>query len=153
MARIDRNDLANLPPQSTNAQRGRLLRVLLQQRGIDVRRLYQLAYFPHRRCWLLTQEALPEGECVSAAAPGPGKEDEAFYLQTLDDLRRTQRTALAGHVGHAFYHAYQGPYELPEKPREMSTADLAELLGDAGGGAERIRFDGEGRWLKEPRRN
>jgi hypothetical protein len=152
MARIDGQDLSSLPPQSTNAQRGRHLRLLLQERGIDVGRLYHLAYYPHRRCWLLTQEAHPGAASSALSRPRSRKEDEAFYLQTLDDLRRTQRAALAGHLGHAFYRSQQGPYELPQKPHEMTTADLTQLLGDAGTGAERIQFDGEGRWVKAPKK-
>jgi hypothetical protein len=148
MARIDKRELADVPPHCTNRERGRHLRHLLQSKGIDASRLYKIEYFPHRRCWLLTQEEEPERLAPGEMAPTPAA-DELFYLQAWAEF---QRTLVAAHAALAARSPYLaslgGRYELPQKPREMTPADLVEQLGGSGKEEPRIHFDGEGGWQK-----
>jgi hypothetical protein len=142
MARLEKHELASLPPHWTNRERGRHLRVLLQRKGIDPGRMYRLEYYPHRQCWLLTQEGAPPGELAAGKV-----DDESLYLETLNELRRTALTAVTALAAHNRYLAQNGrPYQLPPKPEELTPADLAELLGGAPTGGDAVQFTGEGGW-------
>ena len=55
VARLDKHELTGMPAQWTEPERGRHLRRLLRDRGIDPDRLYFLSYHPRHRCWLFHQ--------------------------------------------------------------------------------------------------
>jgi hypothetical protein len=143
-ARLDKQELADLSAQGSDQERGRLLRRLLREKGIDPNRLYRVEYHPHRLCWLLTQETAPGGHSA------PGMADDLFYLQALTELRRTARTAFAAVAARSSHFANFGrPYQLPTEPEPQPLAprDLANLLG--GTNAPPARFDSEGGWEPE----
>jgi hypothetical protein len=139
VARLNKHELNDMPAHWTRRERGRHLRRLLRDKGIDSDHLYRVEYFPHRACWLFTQGVEPEGSPVSTAPPSPA--DEAFYLQISQELRRTVLDALA------FHRAQFGvKYQLPAKPQELSPSELVNLIGNAGERLFPVRFDGEGGW-------
>jgi hypothetical protein len=141
IARINGADLVDLPADWSTAEKGAYLRLLLRSKGIDANRWYRVEYFPERRCWLLIQER--------AAAPNstaPVADDADFFVQTYTILRRTARSAYAAAVARSMYFARHGrPYELPARPQQVSSTDVAAWLGPAEP-ARRVRFDGEGCW-------
>src|SRR5262249_47235633 len=55
LARIDRRELSGAGPDAPPAVRGRYLRQLLLDKGIDPSRLYHVEYYANHHCWLVTQ--------------------------------------------------------------------------------------------------
>jgi sugar/nucleoside kinase (ribokinase family) len=142
IARLDRQELADMPAHWTNQERGHFLRHLLHLKGIDANRFYRVEYYPHRTCWLLLQEAGSEGVALS-----PGKADDQFYAHLLAELRRTALASFAHASTHSAHFARFGcNYELPPKPLELSPAELANLLDAAGKHGDPVQFDSEGGW-------
>ena len=72
VARINRQELTDLAAEWSNAEAGNHLRLLLQRKGIDPDRFYQVTYNPLARCWVLTQEGPSSAAAggVSSSAPG-----------------------------------------------------------------------------------
>jgi hypothetical protein len=144
VARIEKADLAGLPPQWTPRERGQYLRGLLRQKGVDPDQLYQVEYHPRHSCWLLIQQTEPVDQPAAPAAVPPSQSDELFYVRVTDELRRT---ALAALGTRSVYFAHgAGRYELPEKAEEISPAELMNQLGGPCAGDPPVRFDAEGRW-------
>ena len=87
-----------------------------------------------------------------AAAPNstaPVAEDADFFVQTCTILRRTARSAYAAAAARSMHFARHGrPYELPARPQQVSSTDVAAWLGPTEPG-RRVRFDGEGRWSSD----
>jgi hypothetical protein len=139
VARVNRQDLDDMPAHWSDQERGQYLRLLLRLKGLDPGRLYTVSYYPHRSCWLLTQTPGPAAEPASSA---DGKPDEVFYREAVAEFRRTAFVALAQRPHGA------GTYQLPPKPYPLTTTELADLLG---GGTDQppVRFDGEGGWQAE----
>src|SRR5438105_3145344 len=109
VARIDQQDLADVPAPWTHQERGQYLRLLLCGRGIDPNRLFQTEYFPNRRCWVLTQRTAEPAE--PPPSPGHGladRSDETFYLQTLSEFRRAARFACRTLAAQSTYFACYG---------------------------------------------
>jgi len=151
LARLDKRELADIPLQWTKRERGQYLRRLLQFKGINPNSLYQVQYFPHRHCWLLTQEVDPAPAPGSAGTHPPPQEDELFYLQALAEFRRTALAAFAAVAAQSPHFAQFGrPYQLPPEPQEMTPADLANLLGGSSEAGVPPRFDSEGGWRSAP---
>jgi hypothetical protein len=144
VARLNKQELDDMPAPWTRRERGHHLRRLLADRGIDPNRLYRVEYFPHRACWLFTQDAEPRSSSPVPAPAAPS--DEAFYLQISLELRRSALSALARHRA-----MFGTKYQLPPEPQELSPADLVSLIGKAGEGQRSVRFDGEGGWQMETR--
>lgn len=143
VTRIDRRDLADLPPEWTDQERGRHLRLLFQQRGIDPDRLFRLEYYPHRHCWVLIQDADPRADKLP-----PHQPDRMFYRQVTAEFRRAALAALAAHGPH-----FLGKFQLPPEPQELTPAKLIDLLGGPGGDAAPVRFTSEGGWRASPSEN
>lgn len=152
VARINKDELTDLPAEWTNQERGQYLRFLLHLKGIDSRRLYRMEYYPRRRCWLLLQEVEPGRPLFPAAPPSSGKADELFFLQTWIEFRRTARVAWSVLAARSSHYARNGcDYQLPTPPQELSPADLASMLsGTPGADAS---FDAEGGWFPKTGRN
>jgi hypothetical protein len=152
VARLDKGTVSEFPPEMSFPERGRSLRALLRGQGIDPERLYFIEYYPRHHCWLLTQGGEPEQRQAPVVRLAPaGKSDEAFYLELMTALQRAARVACAAMAASSTQYARSGgTYRLPEKPQELTTAELAELLGDADVGDRSIQFDSEGRWRSEP---
>jgi hypothetical protein len=142
VARIDRRELAALPMQWTDLEKGYQLRLLLRERGIDPNRLYFLTYHPRHHCWLFTQQG-PEPGAVPLR---PDQGDAAFYHQLAGELRRTARLACAA-PGAAWVR-----YQLPDRPQELTPADLAIELGGWGEYVP-VRFTWEGGLQSGPSSN
>jgi hypothetical protein len=140
VARIDRREVAALPAQWTDLEKGHQLRLLLHERGIDANRLYLLTYHPPHRCWLFTQG----GAEPALVAPAPGKGDDLFYRQLTADLGRTARVACAT------WGACRAYYQLPDVPYEITSADLVRQLGAPDDAQPAVRFTREGGWQTEP---
>ena len=151
VARIDRKELLDLPPQWTNQERGQYLRFLLRLKGVDPDRFYRIAYYPLPRCWLLTQEA----ELDQTPATAAGQAEELFYLQILDQFRWTARVACAALASQSTHFARFGcSYQLPPEPEEISPADLAKSLGGSGSENKPAPFfTSEGGWKMPPSEN
>jgi hypothetical protein len=148
VARLDKHELADMPSAWTNQDRGRFLRLLLRQKGIDPDRLFTVEYYPHRTCWLLTQHA-----GLTAGTPARPS-DAAFYEQTALEFRRTARSAFAVQAARSLHFASHGcQYQLPAKPQEMTPSALADLLGGGGGTPPSVRFTSEGGWQTPPSDN
>jgi hypothetical protein len=146
IARLDQQELADLPLQWTNAERGHYLRRLLRAKGVDPDRLYALTYHPRKRCWLLSQPRVASGPPAPAVQAGPPSEaDEAFYLRALTELRRSALAALASGAAQASL-PLGARYELPAQPQETTPAALAKWLGEGGVSDRPVRFDSEGGW-------
>jgi hypothetical protein len=146
VARINRHELSDLPPEWGNPERGRFFRRLLRCKGIDPDRYYQLTYHPLPGCWLLTQTA--DKHRVAGKAVASAQEEEQFYLHALAEFRYRARAACATLAAHSIHFARFGrPYKLPEKPEVLTPADLADQLGGpiACGGYP-LQFDNEGGW-------
>jgi hypothetical protein len=146
VARIDKHELSEWPAEWSSRDRGQYLRLLLRLKGIDPERLYQTAYDPCRRCWVLTQ--LLEPAPGTSVDPPPSPPDDAFFVQTLAVLRRTALSAFAALAAQSRHFACSGDrkYELPPKPEEVTPARLADLLGGPDAGGPAVSFDGEGGW-------
>jgi hypothetical protein len=147
VARIDRQELAAMPVHWTRQQRGRYLRGLFLAKGIDPQRLYTITYYPHRTCWLLTQQPGEPGSQPPREAHAGKKADELFYAQVTTEFRRTALAANAAAGLHSAHFNCPGfKYQLPSKPQEVTPAALRALLGSPGEGDLPVRFDGEGGW-------
>jgi hypothetical protein len=144
VARLDRWEVAALPTQWTDEEKGQQLRLLLRERGIDPNRLYFLTYHPRHHCWLFTQRCPEPGAHGAMAA---GKADDAFYRQLTTELRRTARVASATHG------SWWTPYRLPEVPEILTPSELATELSAAGNIRPSLRFTPEGGWHTEPSDN
>src|SRR5207302_3588828 len=83
VARINRGELTQVPPDTPLAERGRRLRRLLLLQGIDPGRLYRVEYYPHHHCWLLTQEEEPAHPRRPAPAARDAKADELYYVNVM----------------------------------------------------------------------
>jgi hypothetical protein len=144
VARLDRREVASLPVQWTELEKGQQLRLLLWERGIDPNHLYWVTYHPPHKCWLFVQ-AGPE---PATAAPSPSvKGEDVFYRQLVAELRRSARLAC---VTHGAYHVR---YELPGPSVDVTPTDLAKQLGKLAKGHATVRFTSEGGWRAEPSRN
>ena len=143
VARLDRWEVAALPTQWTDEEKGCQLRLLLRERGIDPNRLYFLNYHPRHHCWLFTQRC-PEPEALVATA---GKADDAFYRQLAGELRRTARLASVSQG------TWWVPYRLPDAPEIVSPSELAMELSAAGEARASVRFNREGGWQSGPSAN
>jgi len=141
VARIDRREVAALPTQWTDLEKGLQLRLLLRERGIDPQRLYVLTYHPRHQSWLFTQRPQEPGTVPSATA---GTSDDVFYRQLAVELRRTARLACASQ-GLGWF-----PYRLPEQPEAVTPADLARELSACGDTDPPVRFTREGGWRAAP---
>jgi hypothetical protein len=141
IARLNKHELDEVPAHWTRPERGHHLRRLLVVKGINPNRLYRVEYYPHRQCWLFTQEAEPGAAPPAPPALPSAPADEAFYIQISLELRRAALSALRHYRSQ-----FGGKYELPSKPQELTPADLVNLIGEAGEGAPPVRFDGEGGW-------
>jgi hypothetical protein len=150
IARIDKTELAEMPAAWSSRERGHFLRMLLCFRGIDPHALFRVEYYPHRCCWLLLQEQRAEER---PAAPFL-QADEAFYLQTMTEFRRAARSAFAAASARSLHFASHGcAYQLPPKPQEATTFDLAKQLGGKVAVDSAIHFTAEGGWQRAPSEN
>jgi hypothetical protein len=147
LARLEKRELAEMPPHWSKAEQGEYLWRLLRDKGVDPARLYTVEYFPHRQCWLLTQE-IELGTQARPIAPVPPREAGLrFYTQVSTELRRTALAAFAAVAGRSAHFARFGShYELPPKPQETTPADLARLLGGPNKSDAQVRFTSEGGW-------
>lgn len=150
VARIDRDELSGLPA-GTPSDRGGYLRRLLRGRGIDPDHLFRLEYHPRQRCWLATQD----GEAAARPRHSPdrpaAKVNEQFYWQTMAELARTARAACAALAARSSQFAHHGrDYSLPEKPQELTPAQLRELLDLGGATSPDVQFDSQGGWRPAP---
>jgi hypothetical protein len=141
VARLDRREVASLPVQWTELEKGQQLRLLLWERGIDPNRLYFLSYHPRHKCWLFVQGGAEPGTGAPAAAV---KGDDTFYRQLVAELRRAARLACVTQG------AYSIRYELPDPSVDVTPIDLAKQLGVLAEGHAAVRFTGEGGWRAEP---
>ncbi len=148
VARIDKSDLADLPAEWSEQERGRHLRRLFTQRGIDPHRLFRVEYYPDRQCWLLLQDA------AAGASPPSRQSDQRLFRQVMAEFRRAAVTAFARHAARSMHFARHGrPYQLPPKPQELTTAKLADLLGGLRDGQDEVYFTNEGGWQVKPSEN
>jgi len=144
VARIDRWEVAALPSQWTDQEKGLQLRLLLRERGIDPNRLFFLSYHPRHHCWLLTQRC-PDPAVAESASTAKG--DDVFYRELTAELRRAARLACA-HLGSWWF-----PYRLPEQPEPVTAAALTKELSGTGGSHAPVRFTREGGWQAGPSAN
>jgi hypothetical protein len=154
VARVNRQELTDLPCEWNNPERGTYLRLLFQLKGIDPDRFYQVTYHPLPRCWLLTQEAAPGPTATGATTP-TARAAEQFYLEALAEFRSKARAACAALAAHSLHFARFGcAYRLPEQAQELTPADLANQLGGSPpSGGTSFRFDNEGGWKSRPSEN
>jgi hypothetical protein len=145
VARLDRHELIDLLGLSSDADRGRHLWRLLQERGIEPGRLYLAEYHSRRGCWVLSQQAEPNSPSPAAAPSGPAAAE--FYTQTVAWLRWVARRAAAVPTAPSYR------LGTPEGSHEMSPAELAELLGGPAPDAPGVRFDAEGGWQADVSEN
>jgi hypothetical protein len=154
MARLEKRELAEIPSHWSAEEQGQYLWRLLRDKGVDPGLLYTVEYFPHRQCWLLTQEieAGPQAHPVATAPPPDA--GQSFYVQVSTELRRTALAAFAAHAARSVHFARFGcKYQLPPKPQETTPAELLRALGGPIDEATPIRFTGEGGWQAEPPEN
>jgi hypothetical protein len=142
VARLDRWEVAALPTQWTDEEKGQQLRLLLRERGIDPNRLYILTYHPRHHCWLFMQRC-PESPVAAAV----GKPDDVFYRQLAAELRRTARVASLSQG------PWRVPYRLPDAPETLTPTELATELSAAGKLHSAVRFTREGGWHNGPSDN
>jgi|GEM_PF-5095577 len=149
IARIDKTELAEMPAAWSPRERGQFLRMVLSFRGINPHALFQVEYYPYRSCWLLLQEHAED----RPAAPFV-QADEAFYAQTMMEFRRAARSAFAAATARSLHFASHGcAYQLPPKPQEATTFDLAKQLGGEPAADSAIHFTAEGGWQSAPSEN
>ncbi|HMC89571.1 MAG TPA: hypothetical protein VKI17_08480 [Gemmataceae bacterium] len=152
IARIDKNELADMPTAWSNRERGQYLRMLLSFRGINPDLLFQVEYYPYRCCWLLIQELDPDLRPPSRAPLA--ETAEAFYVHTMIELRRSARVAFAAAAAKSSHFACHGcAYQLPAKPQEASAFDPLKLVGSKSSSDFPVRFTAEGGWQSEPSEN
>src|SRR5262249_60679855 len=95
LARLEKRELAAIPSNCSKEEQGQHLWRLLRDKGIDPGQLYTVEYFPHRQCWLLTQET-ESGRRLQPIAPAPPRDaGRLFYTQVSTELRRTALAAFA----------------------------------------------------------
>src|SRR5438874_11997564 len=107
LARLEKRELAEIPSHWSKADQGEYLWRLLRDKGVDPSRLYTVEYFPHRQCWLLTQE-LEAGTPPRPITPAPGEAGLQFYTQVSTELRRTALAAVAAVAGRSAHFARFG---------------------------------------------
>jgi hypothetical protein len=152
IARIDKQELAEMPSIWSDRERGRYLRHLLRARGIDPGGLFHIEYYPHRGCWLFSQTKMSARQPAHETPLFP--DEEKFFLQTLAQLRNAARSAFAAVAATSIHFASHGcAYALPSRPQEVSAADLAHLLGRDAGMNPPVQFNAEGGWQPEPSDN
>jgi hypothetical protein len=150
VVRIDKGDLAELPAEWSDQERGRHLRRLFRLRGIEPHRLFRVEYYPHHQCWLLIQEDMPG----ASPAAAPRQPDGLFYRQVMAELRRAALTAFASHAARSMHFASHGSsYQLPPKPQELTPGTLMDLLGGPSKEQEGVHFTNEGGWQIKPSEN
>jgi hypothetical protein len=146
IARLNRHELTEMPPQWTDADRGQFLRMLLRLKGIDASRYFRVTYHPYRRCWLVSQAA-GQGRPATEPQMSTVKEDANLYLRLQHDLARAARAAVTALVAQSPEFARRGcPYELPTPTQELTPAAFADLLGQAAQKPSAAEFDSEGGW-------
>jgi hypothetical protein len=139
-----------MPSHWSKAEQGQYLWRLLWDKGVDPGRLYTVEYFPHRQCWLLTQEVEAGVHSRPVAHAPPTEAGLRFYTQVSTELRRTALAAVAAVAGRSAHFARFGShYELPPKPQETTPSDLVRLLGGQNEANARVRFTSEGGWQVE----
>jgi hypothetical protein len=154
MARLEKRELAEIPSHWSKEQQGQYLWRLLRDKGVDPGLLYTVEYFPHRQCWLLTQECEPGLQTRPIAAMPPHEVGHSFYVQVSTELRRTALAAFAAQAARSVHFARFGcKYQLPPKPQETTPADLARALGGPIDAEARVRFTDEGGWQVVPPEN
>jgi len=146
IARLDRHELTEMPPQWTDAERGQFLRRLLRLKGIDTGRYFGVTFHPYRRCWLISQAAGPGRSADEPQIPTL-KEDANLYLRLRHELARAARAAVSALVAQSPEFARLGcKYKLPTPAPEMTPAAFAHLLGQAAQKPIHAEFDSEGGW-------
>jgi hypothetical protein len=149
--RLEKRELAEIPPQASLVERGRRLWRLLCEKGIDPSRLYSVEYYPYRRCWLLTQEIERGPQRLPSAGAPPEEASRMFSLQLSTELRRTALAAFAALAARSAQFARFGcDYQLPPKPQETTPAELARLLGGRIEADVQVHFTSEGGWEADP---
>jgi hypothetical protein len=129
VARINRHEVTDLPAEWNNQERGQYLRMLFRLKGIEPDRFYRVTYHPLSRCWVMIQEAAWTST-LREETPGSAQTAEQFYLQVLTEFRWKARVACAALAAHSLHFACFGrAYQLPEKPQELTPADLVNQLG------------------------
>jgi hypothetical protein len=147
LARLEKRELAEIPSHWSKAEQGEYLWRLFRDKGVDPGRLYTVEYFPHRQCWLLTQDIDAGTQLRPIASAPPSDAGLRFYIQVSTELRRTALAAFAAVAGRSVHFARFGSnYELPPKPQETTPADLVRLLGGQRENDTRVRFTSEGGW-------
>jgi hypothetical protein len=146
IARLDKQELADMPSHWTDLERGQYLSLLLHLKGIDCRRLYWVEYHPRHQCWVVSQQPEADGTYASEPAFFDHAADQ-LCLQTLVEFRRTARLAWAALAARSPEFARHGSdYQLPEKPEELTPGELLSLLSDSDVEPPPAEFDGEGGW-------
>jgi hypothetical protein len=136
---VDKQELADLPPSWSDAQRGQYLERLLRSKGIDPGRLFRVEYYPYHLCWLVYQEY--------TTTPGIERTPAATGTLILSEFRRTARSACTRAAAHSLQFARFGcKYRLPPAPEELTPADLVDQLGGIASRESAVRFDPEGGW-------
>jgi hypothetical protein len=149
VVRIDRAELAGAGPDVPLPERGRFLRRLLQDKGIDPDRLYHVEYFATHHCWLLTQEEVPGRR--PASPPPHDRADTLFFVRVMSELQHVARAACRSLAAHSSHFARFGrKFQPPEPAKEVALSELVDLLGGPGNDTASVRFDSEGRWRSEP---
>jgi hypothetical protein len=136
-----------MPAHWTDLERGQYLNLLLHLKGIDSNRLYWVEYHPQHHCWLVTQQNSGEGGSVTSEPSFFDHSAEKLCLQTLTEFRRTARLAWSALAARSPETARNGgKYQLPDKPEELTPADLVGLLHRPGEPKPAVQFDTEGGW-------
>jgi hypothetical protein len=139
IARVDRQELADILASRPGAELGRHLDVLLRGKGIDPGRFFRVEYHPYHFCWLVYQQAAP--------APPASRSAASAEASILAEFRLSARSACARAAAHSQHFARFGcKYELPPEPQEITPADLAIQLGGMAAAGSTVRFDREGGW-------
>lgn len=147
LARLEKRELSEIPSFWSREEQGRYLWRLFRAKGVDPARLYTVEYFPHRQCWLLTQEIVPGPRSQPIALAPRGKANLLFYNQVCTELRRAAVSAFAIAATRSVHFARFGcHYQLPPKPQETTPADLVRALGGPADPETCIRFTNEGGW-------
>ena len=147
VARINRHEVTDLPSEWNHQERGLYLRMLFRLKGIEPDHFYRVTYHPLSRCWVVIQEPAWDS-APREETPGGGQTAEQFYLQVLTEFRWKARAACAALAAHSLHFARFGrTYQLPEKPQELTPADLVNQLGGPlAVEDDSPRFDNEGGW-------
>jgi hypothetical protein len=147
IARLEKQELGEIPSHWSMAEQGGHLWRLLGDKGLDPARLYTVEYFPHRQCWLLTQEIEAGLRTRSISMAPPSEASRLFYSQLSAELRRAAVAAFAAVAARSTHFARFGcPYQLPAKPQETTPAELLRTLGGPTEEPPQVRFTSEGGW-------